>query len=100
MWLRMAPNVSKWLQNAQNCLNLLHKAQHGSKWLQMAPDGFKWLPMAPKGSKLRQKFVLPVFNRNFSKLLEFFLTAFGNLLGFLKFLFDEVKIISEKRNAD
>ena len=30
----------------------------------------------------RQKFVLPVFNRNFSKLLEFFLTYFGNLLDF------------------
>ena len=29
-----------------------------------------------------QKFVLPVFNRNFSKLLEFFLTYFGNLLDF------------------
>ena len=31
-------------------------------------------------TNIRQKFVLPVFNRNFSKLLEFFLTYFGNLL--------------------
>ena len=27
-----------------------------------------------------KKFVFPVFNRDFSKLLDFFLTYFGNLL--------------------
>ena len=42
------------------------------------------LPLSVTGPDLpRPNFVILVFNRNISKLLEFFLTVFGNLLDFL-----------------
>ena len=48
-----------------------------------------------------QKFVLPVFNRNFSRLLEFFLTYFGNLLDFLLiYVWWSLDNFWRKKNAD
>ena len=52
------------------------------QWCGMMTSGQNCFTQIEKLRNLRQKFVLPVFNRNFSKLFEFFLTYFGNLLDF------------------